>query len=204
MAHAATIPDAAACVDIILMGLRGSGKTSVSAAAAARLGLPASARIDLDDLTLRRLGAATIADAWRAAGEPAFREAEAASLRGVLQDRASTAGVRVIALGGGTPTAPGAAEALRDARASGSAVLVYLRASPSTLRVRLARAAGDAATAAHRPSLTGRGTIEEIEDVHAARDPLYVSLADHVVDASADVASAALATLAAAGLTPRR
>lgn len=163
---------------IVLMGLRGSGKSTVGALLAGRLGVPF---VDLDDRTLEALRRAhpdqrfvAVADAWRAVGEPAFRAAECEALRAALGE-----GRVVLALGGGTPTAPGAPALLESAKRTG-ATIFYLRAEPALLRERLA-ASGEAAT---RPSLTGRGTLEEIEAVLAAREPLYQSLRSLMIPAN--------------------
>jgi len=146
---------------VVLLGLRGSGKSTVGAALAPRLGVPF---VDLDDRTPALLSETGCADALAKHGEPAFRAAEHDALERVL----SEPGPIVLALGGGTPTAPGAAGLLRGA----DALLVYLRARPETLRDRLARTDLDG-----RPSLTGAGTLEEISALFEARDPLYADLA---------------------------
>lgn len=146
---------------LILIGLRGSGKSTAGRHAAERLGW---AFIDLDDETPRELGCATAAEALRTHGEPAFRGAERAALaRQLPLDRT------VLALGGGTPTAPGCARMLFDQPCP----RVYLRCTAGTLRSRLA--ATDVST---RPSLTGRDPLDEIETLLAARDDLYRSLGD--------------------------
>lgn len=170
---------------VVLMGLRASGKTTLGRALAERLG---RRFIDLDDRTLALLGDGTIADAFRRAGEPAFRAAEVEALGSALAEE----GI-VLALGGGTPTAPGAEAMLREAQAQGRAALVYLRCEPETLRARL-RASGGAG--ANRPSLTGDDPLDEIERVHAARDPVYRALADVVLEGEQTAASitAALAS----------
>jgi shikimate kinase len=159
--------------DLILIGLRGSGKSAVGRAMSARLG---RVFIDLDDLTPALMGYPSVGEAWRGAGEPAFRSAEVDALRRVLEDGGS--GRRVIALGGGTPTAPGAAAILNDARHSGAAVVVYLRAGAPTLRSRL-----QGLDNRDRPPLTGASDpLSEIERVLHQRDQLYITLADTVVD----------------------
>lgn len=157
--------------DLLLIGLRGSGKSTLARALARAERREA---IDLDDVTLRALGASDASEAWRVHGEPAFRAAEAAGLAELLKSPRG----RVVALGGGTPTAPGAAEAIREACATGGAVVVYLRATPQVLASRL-RASGPGA---NRPSLTGAGPIEEIESVFAQRDPLYRRLATRTIE----------------------
>lgn len=154
---------------LLLIGLRASGKSTLGAALARALARPF---IDLDDRTAQALGAPDAARAWAAHGEPAFRAAETGALRDALRGPRA-----VIALGGGTPTAPGAADLLRAACAARTARIVYLAAPPALLRARLART--DLAT---RPPLTPRGTLDEIDAVHAARDPLYRALASRTIE----------------------
>lgn len=169
--------------NLLLIGLRASGKSTLGRLVAARLSRPF---IDLDDRTAARLGEPSPAAALGRYGEPAFRAAESAALRETLLGSG-----RVVALGGGTPTAPGAAEMLERERAAGRAVIVYLHAAPDVLRARLA-----ATDVASRPSLTGRGTLEEIEALYAGRDGLYRRLADAVIDTSARTADQLCADLA--------
>lgn len=155
--------------NIVILGLRGSGKTSASPLLAARLG---RALVDLDDVTVAVIGTKSVPEAWSRFGKEAFRAAEAAALRAAL-----TLGGKVVALGGGTPTAPGASELIMMARASGSVRTVYLRASAATLRQRLGTAEPFG-----KPSVTLENPSAAIETVLAERDPLYVKLADHVID----------------------
>ncbi|GIK19174.1 MAG: shikimate kinase [Leptolyngbya sp. PLA2] len=157
---------------ILLIGLRGSGKSALGPRLAERLGRPF---IDLDAVTVTYLGEGTLRELWERHGEVRFRQAEYRAL--VNQAFPRTNPGPVVALGGGTPTAPGAADFLRNARARGMGRIVYLRAAPATLRARLAGADN-----ADRPSLTGADPLAEIEAVHAARDPLYRELADAVVE----------------------
>lgn len=125
---------------------------------------------DLDALTLSRMGFATVTEAWAERGEPAFRAAEVEALKAVIERGG------VVALGGGTPTAPGGEELIRRS----GAVTIYLRAQPALLRRRLARGAG-----ADRPPLIGDDPIDEIERVFALRDARHRAIADHVVELSA-------------------
>ncbi len=166
---------------LYLLGLRGSGKSTLGRrlAASMRCGF-----VDLDDVTARVLKAATPADALRLLGEPAFREGEAAALR---EPDALAAGV--VALGGGTPAGKRSAQLLADQQLAG-ARLIYLRAEARTLRDRLA--ATDLAT---RPSLTGADPLVEIEVVHARRDPLYLEIADDVLQVDGMSEDEALAKL---------
>jgi len=65
--------------------------------------------------------------------------------------------------------------------------VVYLRATPATLRARLAGATEQ------RPSITGAGTIEEVEAVWRRRDLIYRELAEAVIDVDDLDADATLA-----------
>jgi shikimate kinase len=191
---------------LVLMGLRGSGKSTLGAIVASRLG---RVFIDLDDRTPRLLRRASVAEAWSLDGEAAFRAAETQALRETLAADHATESAEnvggtetrppgtsdasrsarpseptrassriVLALGGGTPTAPGAADLLRDHQSRRATTLVYLRASADELRRRLSLHG----PGANRPSLTGAGALDEIEQVLARRDPLYASLADSIID----------------------
>lgn len=166
---------------LYLLGLRGSGKSTLGRRLALALQCPF---VDLDDVTTRVLKQATAADALRLLGEPAFRDGEAAALRDP-----SVLSAGVVALGGGTPTGKRSAQLLADQQLAG-ARLIYLRAEASTLRARLATT-----NLATRPSLTGADPLIEIEVVLARRDPLYLEIADEVVQVDGMSEDAALAKL---------
>ena len=157
-----------AAQNILLIGARGSGKTTLGRQLARRLDRPF---IDLDDVTLERLGAASVAEVWSAQGEGAWREAEAATLVDLLRD-----GGQVVALGGGTPMVPSARRAIERAREDGRGHVVYLACPAAELARRLRGDPGD------RPSLTGRDPAAEITQVLAERESTYRALADLVVD----------------------
>lgn len=161
-------------MNLLLIGLRGAGKSTVGPALAERIG---ASFVDLDGESARVLGCTTVADAWRTHGQEAFRRAEATALRQALRRNR-----RVLALGGGTPTAPGAREAIEAAQRLGKARVAYLRCAPAELRARLA----GSGAGADRPSITGADPLEEIEAVFARRDPIYTALADLVVDSEPD------------------
>lgn len=150
---------------IYLLGLRGSGKSTLGRALASG---QRALFVDLDDVTASLLKCSTPAEALNKHGQAAFRAAELKALGSPGVARA-----KVVALGGGTPTAPGAPDALRKS----GATLVYLRAGPDTLRARLA-----ATDLASRPSLTGADVLAEIEALFERRDPIYLALADEVIE----------------------
>lgn len=167
--------------NLLLIGLRGSGKSTLGRALALR---QSRGFIDLDDVTPGVAGCASVAELWRQRGEAGFREAE---LRALTQTLASRRG-DVIALGGGAPTAPGAADLLRREVAAGRARIVYLRCSAEELAARLRALSGG--PGADRPSLTGADPIDEIPAVLAQRDDLYRSLATRTLESAHSLAEA--------------
>lgn len=183
-------------IHLVLIGLRGSGKTTVGRALAERLG---RGFVDLDTLTPAELGESDVASAFAKHGEAKFREAEAACLGRVLREETGPSVGQIVALGGGTPTAPGAAELLSATRAQERALIVYLRGSAATLRGRLSQAEN-----AHRPSLTGRGMLEEIDELLTRRDPLYRRLADVVIELDRSAGAATVDGVATAVLAALR
>lgn len=159
---------------VILIGLRASGKTTVGRLLAERL---AGAFVDLDDRTAERLHCATTAEALTRYGEPRFREAEADALAHELAgEHPSPPSPTILSLGGGTPMHPDSLARLLAAQQQGHARIIYLRAEAPTLIERLR-----GPEAAARPSLTGKGTLEEVPVLLAKRDPVYRDLADQVV-----------------------
>lgn len=169
---------------IVLIGLRGSGKSTLGPRLAERLGLRF---VDLDERTAALLGSAAPGEALRTHGIDRFRMAEAEALCATLDE-----GVGVLALGGGTPTAPGAADLLRDRAQQGRLQMLYLHASPSLLAERIA-----ASGAPERPSLTGADPAAEVGTLYAQRDPLYRGLAQGVLHTDGVSEDAALAMAAA-------
>lgn len=163
---------------VYLLGLRGSGKSTLGQSLASKLRV---LFVDLDDVTASLLKCATPAEALNKHGPAAFRAAELKALGSPGVARA-----KVVALGGGTPTAPGAPDALRKSNAT----LVYLRANPDTLRGRLA-----ATDLASRPSLTGADVLAEMDAVFERRDPVYLALADEVIEVDGVDAGAVLKRL---------
>ncbi|MBL0927858.1 MAG: shikimate kinase [Phycisphaerales bacterium] len=168
---------APAARSLVLMGLRGSGKSTLGRALARSESVPF---VDLDERTLARLGCAHASEAFARLGEPAFRAAEAEALREVLEGP----GPVILALGGGTPTAPGAAGQLAEASRRGW-VIVYLRLSPVELRARLSQ--GRSGPGLNRPSLTGGDPLAEIDRVFAARDGVYARLATRTLEGLSSV-----------------
>ena len=152
-------------MNLVLIGLRGSGKTAVGEVLARKLGRPL---VDTDRLVVERAGC-SIREIFERQGQAAFRDLEAAVVAEV-----GAADGQVISVGGGAVLrAENVAALKRHGR------LIWLTASPERLWERIS---GDASTAANRPNLTQTGGLEEIRQVAAARDAAYRASADLIVD----------------------
>ncbi len=145
---------------IVLVGLSGSGKSTVAALLADALGWRA---VDTDVLLERQAGK-PIPRVFAEDGEPTFRALEAAALADACrEDRA------VIATGGGVVTVEANWPMMRR-----DALVVHLDASPETLLARLeehARSAGDDVAA--RPLLAGADPAEALRAMTIRRAPSY-------------------------------
>jgi len=126
---------------------------------------------DLDPIVLDQLGCQSVSEAFERHGEAAWRKVEAEALVAALDEP----GPGVLSLGGGVPTSPRAASAIRHAQARRRAVVALLHPGEGELVRRLAAGRGD------RPRL-GEGDADEVRRLASSRLPLYRSLADAVVD----------------------
>ncbi|MEX0718894.1 MAG: shikimate kinase [Planctomycetaceae bacterium] len=150
---------------VTLIGYRGSGKTSVAAPLAARLGWE---WIDADAEIEARAGM-SIREIFENEGEPGFRRRERAVMHELLaRDEL------VIAAGGGAVLDPATRAEMRAA-----GPVVWLKAPVELLEQRIA---ADPSTSARRPNLTSSGGREEIERLLAEREPQYRECARHVVE----------------------
>ena len=155
---------------VTLVGYRGTGKSTVAAVLARRLGVP---WVDADAVLEERIGS-SIAALVAARGEAAFRDLEDEVLREMLS---SSTGV--VATGGGVVLRP---ENRRLIREQGRPV-AWLTAPADVIRKRLA---ADPATAARRPALAGRDPLDEVADALAARAAFYQEVADAAFDTAVD------------------
>ena len=147
-------------MSIVLIGYRGSGKTTIGEKLANRLW---QELVDTDKLIVKKAGK-TIADLFEQDGEQRFRDIETEVVKEVakLQDV-------VISLGGGAVLREENRHALKDAGHK----VIYLKCDPEVLHRRIE---ADAATSLMRPSLTHLGGgLDEIEKVLAEREPIYRS-----------------------------
>lgn len=173
---------------LYLIGARGSGKSSVGAVVAARLGRPF---FDADTVLEADAGM-SIRDIFAAEGEGGFRDRESATLR-----KLAGGSPAVIATGGGVILRAENREVVRT-----TGTVVWLNAPAELLWNRISF---DPTTAARRPNLAGGG-LDEVKGLLAVREPLYAATAHAVVDASRspeEVAEAILTTVAERSSPPR-
>jgi shikimate kinase len=147
---------------VVLVGLMGSGKTTVGK----KLGKLIGRRFVDADVELEARSGRTVADWFEADGEPAFRRAEAELLGSLLAEPEPL----VIGAGGGLVVTRPARTLLQGP----SAAVVYLHAEPAFLATR-------AKAKPHRPLLTG-DPVEVLASMYEARDHWYRAVADAVVE----------------------
>ncbi len=124
-----TAGSAAAGPHLFLVGMMGSGKSTVGRLCAAALDRPF---VDLD-AEVERLGGRSIADLFAAEGEDGFRRRESEALAGV----AASGVPSVVACGGGVVL-----DAPNRGRLRSAGVVVWLDAPPPALAARLGRGEG--------------------------------------------------------------
>ena len=146
---------------ISLIGLPGSGKSSVGRQLARRLQLPFS---DSDHVIEQQLGC-SIREYFEREGEERFRDVEESVIAQLTQ-----VGSGVLSTGGGV--------ILRQAnrlRLRQHGQVVYLNSSPDVLFRRLRHDV-------NRPLLQVADPLNRLRDMHTLRDPLYRETAHFVVD----------------------
>lgn len=146
---------------VLLVGMMGSGKTTVGRLLARKLGWR---HVDSDTQVEAATGR-SVAQIFEEQGEAAFRVEEARALAEALRSPDPV----VVSVAGGAVLDPANRELLQDA---GS--VVWLRARPDTLARRVGTGRG-------RPLLEGdpAGNLAKLD---AVRRPLYEEVADCVVD----------------------
>lgn len=167
---------------LILVGYRGSGKSTVGNLLAARLG-----RSFLDaDTEIERQAGCSIAEIFESEGEPGFRAREVTVTQTLLECPSA-----VISTGGGAVLSG----QLRRSMARAEAV-IYLKITPATAHERIQR---DAKSQTRRPALTNLPARQEIESIMSAREPLYQQSATLTIVAdelsAAEIVDQILATL---------
>lgn len=152
-----------AAFSVFLVGMMGAGKSTVGVRLARRLGREF---IDADRELEARLGV-SIPTIFELEGEAGFRRRETQ----LLEDLCTRPGL-VLATGGGAVLAAHNRELLRQ-----HGRVVYLQAQPGDLWQRLRRDR-------QRPLLRTPNPRERIHTLCAEREPLYLSVAHHIITTS--------------------
>jgi shikimate kinase len=150
-------------VHVALVGMMGSGKTSVGRRAAKVLGRPF---VDADEAFIPRYGR-TVAEVFAADGETGFRRLEAELLAELLDVSTPI----VLACGGGVVTTEGNRRRLCQPDVH----VVWLRADPAFLASRVL-------SKPDRPLLAGDDQRAVLERLHGERFRWYEEVANDVLD----------------------
>jgi len=148
---------------VSLVGLPGSGKSSVARLLARHYGWPS---LDTDALIESRIGG-SIKAFFQSEGEAAFRAIETET----LATSVSQTGPFVLATGGGIVMRPENRQLLRA-----RTLCFYLRSTPEELARRLRNDT-------QRPLLQGVDALSRLRELCQQRDPLYRECAHYVVEA---------------------
>jgi len=166
-------------MNIVLIGYRGAGKSTVGSRLAIRMG---NGFVDTDDLLEKSQGA-SIRDIVDSYGWGHFRALE----KSIIEEVSHKDNL-IIAPGGGAVLDPENVMSLKE-----NGLIIWLKAAREVLCQRIDQ---DSHTVASRPSLTGKGALEEFEEVMASRNPVYERAADVALDTSAlDIEEAVAAVL---------
>lgn len=148
-------------MNIYLIGYRAVGKSSVGRSLASSLN---RAFIDTD-YELSEQAGMTISEYVREMGWEAFRKLERSILQHICKQD-----MRVVATGGGAVLDARNTESMRN-----TGTLVWLKASPQTIKERLLN---DHQSTQTRPALSSKGSINEIEEILNQRTPYYEQASD--------------------------
>lgn len=147
---------------VVLVGMMGAGKTTVARLVGERLQRRV---LDTDEMIEQRTGR-DVRDIFARDGEAEFRLLEQAALAEALATPEPT----VIAAAGGVVLSPANRGALRAANAR----VIWLRAAPATLLMRVS-------SGEHRP-LLDHDAAGTLQTMLADREHLYREVADDVID----------------------
>lgn len=164
---------------IVLVGLMGSGKSSIGRRLAAALGLPFRDA----DAEVEAAAGQTIPEIFASLGEPAFREGERRVIARLLDDPP-----HVLATGGGAFMSDETRALIKE-----KSISVWLKAEIEVLAKRVARKD-------NRPLLAGKDPAQVLRDLAQVRYPIYaqaditVETGDTPHKAAVDAVLAALRT----------
>jgi len=160
---------------LVLLGLRGAGKTTLGQRLASAQGIPF---VELDE-RIEEAAGLSLSEIFSLHGEDYYRRLEVDCLRAQLEADEPV----VLALSGGVVQNPPAFALVRS-----SCVSVWLRASTDDHMARVL-AQGD-----RRPMANRDNAMDELRSILVAREPLYAQ-ADGVVDTSSSDEDAAFTAL---------
>lgn len=146
---------------ISLIGLPGSGKSTVGRQLARRLQLPF---FDSDQVIEEKLGC-SIREYFEREGEERFRDVEEAVI-----DQLTQKATGILSTGGGVVLRPANRLHLRE-----RGQVIYLNSSPDELYRRLRHDV-------NRPLLQVADPLGRLRDLHAMRDPLYRETAHFIIE----------------------
>ncbi|MDR2325712.1 MAG: shikimate kinase [Acidovorax sp.] len=149
---------------VALIGLPGSGKSTVGRQLAKRWGIPF---LDSDHVIEQRTGGA-VRDFFALYGEDAFRDLE----QKVLAELCTDPGPKIVATGGGAVLRAANRQTLHQ-----HCQVFYLKASPEDLYQRLRHDKT-------RPLLQVADPAQRLRELFAARDALYAQTAHYVIDSA--------------------
>jgi shikimate kinase len=160
--------------NLILVGLMGSGKTTLGRALAKHMG---KAFVDSDEEIQQRTGV-TIPHIFDIEGETGFRQRETAAIRDLVERDDM-----VLATGGGAVLAEQSRELMQQ-----NGIVIYLKASVQDLwqRTRYDR---------NRPLLQTADPHAKLTELFQQRDPLYLQVADIVMQSGKQSAHALMLNL---------
>ena len=160
--------------NLILVGMMGSGKTTMGRALARHLG---KAFVDSDEEIQQRTGV-TIPHIFDIEGETGFRQRETAAIRDLVERDNM-----VLATGGGAVLAEQSRELMRQ-----NGIVIYLKANVHDLwqRTRHDR---------NRPLLQTADPYAKLTELFQQRDPLYRQVADIVMQSGKQSAHALMLQL---------
>ncbi len=150
--------------NIILTGFMGCGKSSIGIRLSYRL---KRTLVDTDKWIERKQGL-SISEIFEKSGEEAFRCMETQCLKDLLDSTDN----QIISVGGGLPVREENRQLLKQL-----GLVVYLKASPEVIYERLK-------TDTTRPLLQVENPLERIRTLMGAREEIYSSCADVVIDVS--------------------
>lgn len=154
-------------MNIVLIGYRGCGKTSVARELARILGWPMT---DTDALVVQQAGK-SIRDIFAEIGEPGFRDIESH-----VVSKVALLNQHIIGTGGGVVLRQQNVDSLKK-----NGKLIWLSAPAEILFERIQT---DTNTHITRPNLTNLIGIDEVRALLAKRTPIYSAAADFTVNVS--------------------